>query len=62
MAAIASVGLAAGPEAGAGAPRRSRAPTGPDPREIPVPRIPAPLGTLPGVTELPTRTAMPEVW
>ncbi len=34
---------------------------GPDPREIPVPRIPAPLGTLPGVSELTTRTAMPDV-
>ncbi len=34
---------------------------GPDPREIPVPRIAAPLGTLPGVNELPTRAAMPDV-
>ncbi len=34
---------------------------GPDPREIPVPRIAAPLGTLPGVGELPTRETMPDV-
>ena len=34
---------------------------GPDPREIPVPRIAAPLGTLPGVNELPTRAALPDV-
>ncbi len=35
--------------------------SGPDPREIPVPRIATPLGTLPGVGELPVRTAMPDV-
>jgi hypothetical protein len=34
---------------------------GPDLREIPVPRIAAPLGTLPDVNELPTRAAMPDV-
>lgn len=34
---------------------------GPDPLEIPVPRIAAPLGTLPGVAELPARAAMPDV-
>ncbi len=34
---------------------------GPDPREIPVPRIATPLGTLPGVASLPVRTAMPDV-
>ena len=34
---------------------------GPDPREIPVPRIAAPLGTLPGVSDLPARAAMPDV-
>src|SRR5688572_12203572 len=34
---------------------------GPDPREIPVPRIAAPLGALPGVKELPARAAMPDV-
>ena len=36
-------------------------PDGPDPREIPVPRIGTPLGTLPGVNELPARAAMPDV-
>ena len=30
-------------------------------REIPVPRIAAPLGTLPGVGELPSRPQMPDV-
>src|SRR5688572_11118598 len=34
---------------------------GPHPREIPVPRIAAPMGALPGVNELPTRAAMPDV-
>src|SRR6187200_1733912 len=34
---------------------------GPDPREIPVPPIATPLGTLPGVSELPLRAAMPDV-
>jgi len=34
---------------------------GPDPREIPVPAIQAPLGKLPGVTELPVRKEMPPV-
>ena len=47
IAAIASVGLAA----------QDR----PDPREIPVPPIATRLGTLPGVNELPARTAMPDV-
>jgi hypothetical protein len=38
------------------------APTaGPDPREIPVPRIKTALGTLPGVRELPVRKEMPDV-
>jgi hypothetical protein len=35
--------------------------SGPDPREIPVPRIATSLGALSGVTELPTRTALPDV-
>ena len=35
--------------------------SGPDPREIPVPRIATTLGTLPGVSELPVRAAMPDV-
>jgi putative nucleotidyltransferase with HDIG domain len=34
---------------------------GPDPREIPVPRIKTPMGTLPGVRELPIRKEMPDV-
>ncbi|MBI4875101.1 MAG: hypothetical protein HY822_10765 [Acidobacteria bacterium] len=33
----------------------------PDPREIPVPRIQTPMGTLPGVNELPVRGEMPDV-
>jgi putative nucleotidyltransferase with HDIG domain len=35
--------------------------SGPDPREIPVPRIQTPMGTLPGVRELPIRREMPDV-
>jgi hypothetical protein len=35
--------------------------SGPDPREIPVPPIAAPLGTLPGVADLPAREALPDV-
>ncbi len=35
--------------------------SGPDPREIPVPRIQTPIGSLPGVNELPVRTEMPDV-
>ena len=35
--------------------------SGPDPREIPVPRIKTPMGTLPGVTQLPVRSEMPDV-
>jgi hypothetical protein len=34
---------------------------GPDPKEIPVPRIPGPLGLLPGVAQLPVRPALPDV-
>jgi len=34
---------------------------GPDPREIPVPRIETAMGTLPGVNALPIRREMPEV-
>jgi (4-O-methyl)-D-glucuronate---lignin esterase len=34
---------------------------GPDPREIPVPRIKTPMGTLPGVAELPVRKELPDV-
>jgi hypothetical protein len=34
---------------------------GPDPREIPLPRIKTSLGTLPGVAELPVRKDLPDV-
>ena len=39
----------------------ANAPTGPDPREIPIPRIKTPIGTLPGVKDLPVRKEMPDV-
>ncbi|MCU1238604.1 MAG: hypothetical protein JWP63_6571 [Candidatus Solibacter sp.] len=35
--------------------------SGPDPREIPIPRIKAPIGTLPGVNDLPVRKELPDV-
>ena len=35
--------------------------TGPDPREIPVPRIKTSVGSLPGVSELPVREELPDV-
>ena len=35
--------------------------TGPDPREIPIPRIQTAMGILPGVRELPIRKQMPDV-
>src|SRR4051812_8908209 len=35
--------------------------SGPDPREIPVPRITTSVGRLPGVSQLPVREAMPDV-
>ncbi len=41
--------------------RAQSAPSGPDPREIPVPRIKTPMGTLPGVNQLPRRDEMPGV-
>ena len=60
MAAIICLGLA-----GASRPHTQVAstvtPDRPDPREIPVPRIATPLGTLPSVSELPARAAMPDV-
>ncbi|MBI4890723.1 MAG: hypothetical protein HY821_08875 [Acidobacteria bacterium] len=34
---------------------------GPDPREIPIPAIHAPMGTLPGAKELPVRSELPGV-
>jgi hypothetical protein len=37
------------------------APVGPDPREIPVPRIKTPMGTLPGVNQLPVRHELPDI-
>jgi hypothetical protein len=36
-------------------------PSGPDPLEIPIPKIKTPLGTLPGVKDLPVRKEMPDV-
>ena len=61
LVAIVSVGLA-GASNFAQTQREDAAPAnGPDPREIPVPRIATALGALPGVSELPTRTAMPDV-
>jgi hypothetical protein len=54
FAAIGSVGLAASGLA-------QTQPVGTDSREIPVPPIATRLGTLPGVNELPARTAMPDV-
>jgi hypothetical protein len=36
-------------------------PAGPDPREIPIPRIQGSLGKLPGVDQLPVRKEMPNV-
>ena len=61
MAAIAAVGLAGA--SNLAHPQRAEvgAQYGPDPREIPVPRIATRLGTLPGVNDLPSRTAMPDV-
>jgi hypothetical protein len=35
--------------------------SGPDPREIPIPRIKTPMGTLPGVDKLPIRKELPDV-
>ena len=34
---------------------------GPDPREIPIPRIKTPMGTLPGAGQLPVRKELPDV-
>ena len=41
--------------------QQSSAANGPDPREIPVPRINTPIGNLPGVRDLPVRKEMPDV-
>ncbi|HLJ46760.1 MAG TPA: hypothetical protein VKU01_12165 [Bryobacteraceae bacterium] len=35
--------------------------SGPDPREIPIPPIQTPMGTLPAANELPVRTGLPDV-
>jgi len=59
MAAIACLGLAA--SSSLARTQDAAPPNGPDPREIAVPRITTSLGTLPGVNELPARTAMPDV-
>ena len=37
------------------------APSGPDPREIPIPPIQTPIRSMPGVNELPVRKEMPDV-
>src|SRR5580698_387858 len=34
---------------------------GPDPKEIPIPKIKTPIGTMPGVKDLPVRKEMPDV-
>src|SRR5581483_8642868 len=39
----------------------SNAPAGPDPREIPVPPITTKLKALPGVSELPARSELPDI-
>jgi uncharacterized protein (TIGR03435 family) len=40
---------------------QTTAPEGPDPREIPIPKIRGPLGEMPGVDKLPVRKEMPDV-
>ena len=39
----------------------AEAPAGPDPREIPIPSIRTPMGSLPGVKDLPVRKQLPDV-
>src|SRR5271157_4764937 len=41
--------------------QEASAPSGPDPREIPMPVIKTPMGTLPGVNELPVRKELPDI-
>ncbi len=41
--------------------QQASAPSGPDSREIPIPRIKTPMGTLPGVNKLPVRKELPDV-
>jgi hypothetical protein len=61
LAAIACVGLAGVSSLAQSQRADADNPNGPDPREIPVPRLATPLGTLPGVNDLPARTDMPDV-
>jgi hypothetical protein len=61
LAAIASVGPAGAPTLAQAPPATAAAATGPDPREIPVPRIVTRSAALPGVDDLPARPAMPDV-
>src|SRR5262245_47727585 len=61
IAAIACVGLAGASSLAQTQGADAASSNGPDPREIPLPHIATPLGTLPGVKELPARTAMPDV-
>ena len=61
LAAIACFGLAGASSLAQSQRADADNPNGPDPREIPVPRIATSLGTLPGVNDLPARTAMPDV-
>jgi hypothetical protein len=42
-------------------PQSSNSVAGPDPREIPLPPVQTAMGTLPGVTDLPVQTDLPDV-
>ena len=61
IAAIACFGLAGASNLAQSPAKEGAAAPGPDPREIAVPPIATPLGTLTGVNELPLRAAMPDV-
>ena len=61
IAALACFGLAGASNLAQSPAKEAAAAPGPDPREIAVPPIATPLGTLPGVNELPLRAAMPDV-
>ena len=61
MAAIACAALSTAPGLAQNTGTAADTSSGPDPREIPVPRIATPLGALPDVSELPSRTKMPDV-
>jgi len=58
---LACVGLCGGVSIPAQSQSPGQAATSPDAREIPVPAIATPLGRLPGVNDLPVRSAMPDV-